>query len=551
VGFKPSHPAPSAPVAGAVPPASEIPVDEEGRKQCPTCGVKVLAGNYPLHAVQCARNPAFHRVSCGFCGSTIFKKEVPRHHHCPDCSELMLMSEPGDENLWSIDEALAKHRATTCSNALLPCECGQSFPRSSLTAHRENDCPKATFPCRYCKVHFKKANLGPHEDKCGSRTGECEHCGKRVVMKLMQQHLDESCPILHPPPTPPPAPVVAAGEEGDRYLDAGDGGLGVVVDSAHHDGISRYLQQQPSAAGGSKAGAGFAASASAATAAALGAALGLGKSAGAKAIGAPVANSKVNALKTPSKAAPAAAPIINPDDRPADKERGPPRAAASDRDSRPVRNASQSDMSCPHCFSRCVDYEQLQMHVFTNCPKAAKALGLDVGGATATAVSPKATAAPSVSTGAGAGAGSDGPLSPLSSAVADMKAKKTTSTTSTTASSITGRPGSSSSGAARPPSAGSISGSGVPSSGLGLTRRPSFGSGGSGLGATGAAVIGSSSLSSRAPSSSLTGGSATGSATLGATGSRTVAVGGVKRAGPSVGGSAAAPTTSSSSSFRR
>ncbi len=58
---------------------------------------------------------------------------------------------------------------------------------------KDEDCPQVKKECKYCELDIARGVYDEHVEGCGSRTDFCELCNQRVMLRDMQEHLENKC----------------------------------------------------------------------------------------------------------------------------------------------------------------------------------------------------------------------------------------------------------------------------------------------------------------------------------------------------------------------
>jgi hypothetical protein len=312
------------------------------------------------------------QVHCPICHAEVYQKDIADHVHCTECTQLVTVVDgPGDKRAAS----LAQH-VGMCPQRLVSCECGEKMPASTLPGHKEF-CPRVLIACKYCKVSQRRSAMEAHEARCGARTMECEHCRKLILMRNMEAHeLDHINGAFDTSESKAQETESKVAEDDGKEDDPS--GVHALVKETEFLSERQSKLPDKTTTGVAPAVHKSTASAAAASSSSLGTSLGL-RSSSTRAAAAAIVSARDTAK---ASAAPAArGSSVGPTAKP--------------REARPTVSA-RDIYPCPHCGTKCRDYEALQMHVFTACAKA------DLGDSKEDTSPP--VARPSVSRGASASA---------------------------------------------------------------------------------------------------------------------------------------------------
>ena len=112
--------------------------------------------------------------------------------------------------------------------------------------------------CKYCELDITRDEYTDHTESCGSRTDFCELCNQRVMLRNMQEHLENKCAPIGAEDfrsnngTPPP--TYAMHEQASMHVDPQ--WLASVSGACGNDDLNQVLAQNIRAMEGHNTGGG-------------------------------------------------------------------------------------------------------------------------------------------------------------------------------------------------------------------------------------------------------------------------------------------------------
>ncbi|TYZ67031.1 hypothetical protein PybrP1_002628 [[Pythium] brassicae (nom. inval.)] len=157
----PPRPAAPATTTAASSPTILTPGTEPTRT-CELCLAAISEAGMDLHAVRCARNPAYHKLS-----------------HSLDVQ---------------VDaELLLQHVAETHTKSHRCDLCGAVLSGEQLDTHVRSECAHVLRSCGTCGFAFKRRDMATHVRMCSSRTERCDSCQQYVRVTDLERHSATGC----------------------------------------------------------------------------------------------------------------------------------------------------------------------------------------------------------------------------------------------------------------------------------------------------------------------------------------------------------------------
>jgi len=148
---------------------------------CPICQLPAFAG---VMIKTCAHH--FH--------ARCLSKATVRNKRCPVCRSAF---EAGDAiPIKDVKEARFLCQSLDELKVQCPMGCSSQVKWECLEAHLRDDCTRVEVYCKYggCKVKGGCKHVLEHEASCGEALVECE-CGESFYRKAIDEHKSEECPL--------------------------------------------------------------------------------------------------------------------------------------------------------------------------------------------------------------------------------------------------------------------------------------------------------------------------------------------------------------------
>lgn len=163
-----------------------MPMIEDGKVECSTCGSMVPAARAALHEAYCARN----NTKCLICDRTLRKADRDTHWHCGECADPSFLA----------TTVAGRDKHLKLFHVDIACPCGQfAAPLLALQRHFRDECPARRITCRFC-FNEMAAGVGAedaadrfrgyteHESRCGSKTTQCHKCHAHIRRRDLESH---------------------------------------------------------------------------------------------------------------------------------------------------------------------------------------------------------------------------------------------------------------------------------------------------------------------------------------------------------------------------